>query len=146
MLLQQASVFYRTMDHLFIEYRTGKQTSNFCVYFDAEYLKLTINEKTEIDLQLLKQLYRVMKMKNSGQIRPTIILLQREMILEKEAREYINKISRRFIFPPIAVISETFNETLMANFYKNFYKLSTPYKVFKKEGEAFDWLKKVNQQ
>lgn len=133
------------MDYFFLEESETAQ-SNFCVYFDSHYLKLTINEKSQIDLKVLKQLYRAMKMKNSGQIKPTIILLQRDMVVEREAREYINKLSKRFVFPPIAIISDTFNETLMANFYKNFYKPNTPYKIFKKEKEAFDWLKEINLQ
>lgn len=119
-------------------------TDNFCVYSDEHCLKLVINERTEIGLDLLKQMCRMVKM--NGDPKPLVIMLQPEMNLGKEAREYIHKLNKRYKMPPVAVISTTFNETLIANFYKKFYKPVSPYRIFKKEHDAFDWLKQIHVQ
>jgi hypothetical protein len=119
-------------------------TNEFCVESDNEYLRVIINEKTDVSLDVLKEIYRYLR--RTGEIKPIMILLQPEMNLGKEAREFIHKINRRFPFPPVAVIAHTFNESLMANFYKKFYRPQTPYKIFKKENEAFNWLKGISEQ
>jgi hypothetical protein len=110
----------------------------------GEYLRVIINEKTDVSLNVLKEIYRYLR--RTGEIKPIMILLQPEMYLGKDAREYIHKINRRFPFPTVAVIAHTFNESLMANFYKKFYRPQTPYKIFKKENEAFNWLKGILEQ
>jgi hypothetical protein len=131
------------MDLVFCEEGVRRRPENFRVYSDNEFLKLTIMENAEINLGVLKQLYRLMK--NNGQMKPTVILLEPKMKIGHEAREYIHKLNKRFPAPPIAVITETFNERLMANFYKNFYKMETPYRIFKQESEAREWLQKVEK-
>jgi hypothetical protein len=131
------------MDVVFPE-KEGVCTGDFCVYTDEQYLKLIINEKTEINLEVLKQMFRLIK--RSDGLKPVVILLQPEMNLGREARDYIHKLNKRYRMPPVAVISTTFNETLIANFYKKFYKPVNPYRIFKRENEAFDWLKQISAQ
>lgn len=132
------------MDLIFIEERKPNCTNQFSVDTDNEYLKLIINRNADISLDVLKEIYRLVK--RSGEIKPIVIQLQPEMSIGKEARDYINKMNKRFPFPPVAVVAQTFNESLMANFFKNFYKPQTPYKIFKKENEAFDWLNGISEQ
>jgi len=132
------------MDLNLLEENKINCTDQFCVYSDTEYLKLIINENADISLDVLKEIYRFLN--KNGEIKPIIIQLKPEMTLGKEAREYIHKMNKRFPFPPVAVIAQTFNESLMANFYKKFYRPQTPYKIFKKENEAFDWLKGISEQ
>jgi hypothetical protein len=79
-------------------------------------------------------------------VKPIIIHLHREMSIDKEARDYIYKMNKRLNVPPIAIVAGTFNESLVANFYQKFYKPQTPYKIFKKENEACDWLNKIWEQ
>jgi hypothetical protein len=124
--------------------KEGTCTGDFCVYTDDQYLKLIINEKTEISLDVLKQMFRMVRSRDNQ--KPVVILLQPEMDLGKEARDYIHKLNKRYKMPPVAVISTTFNETLIANFYKKFYRPVSPYRIFKKENEAFDWLKQISAQ
>ena len=119
-------------------------TDQFCFYSEDEYLKVVINTKADISLDVLKQLYR--QFKKTDKIKPVMILLQPEMNIGKEGREYIHKMNKRFPSHPIAVVAQTFNESLLANFYKNFYNPENPYKIFKMENEAFDWLKGIAKQ
>ena len=83
-------------------------------------------------------------MKSNGHSKPAIIRLHAEMSLQREAGEYIHKINKRFGVPPVAVIAETLSESLIANFYRRFYKPETPYKVFRTEDDAFEWLRKTS--
>lgn len=132
------------MELIFTERKKINVSQQFSVFCDNEYLKLVISENAEINLNVLKQMYRLVKV--SGAFRPIIILLQPEMNIGKEARDYIYKLNRRFPVPPVAVIAETLNESLHANFYQKFYKPQTPYRIFKNETEAFDWLKGISAQ
>jgi hypothetical protein len=118
--------------------------NDFCVYHDDNYLKLIINENTEVNLELLKQMCRFVK--TEGQLKPLLIMLKPEMSLGKEARDYIHKLNRRYKMSPVAVITTTFNEALIANFYKKFHQPVSPYRIFRKENDAFSWLKEINVQ
>jgi hypothetical protein len=132
------------MDLVLEEEKRTNCANQFSVYGDDEYLKVVINRNADINLDVLKEIYRLVK--KTGEIKPIIILLQPEMNIGKEARDYIHKMNTRFPFPPVAVIAQTFNESLLANFYKKFYKPQTPYKIFKRENEAFNWLKGFSEQ
>lgn len=44
----------------------------------------------------------------------------------------------------VALTIECLPNRLLANFFKNFYKPSYPFKVFKSQKEAINWLYKLN--
>ena len=126
------------MDLIFIE-KAQQNDDAFAFYSDDEHIKLIIRENAEVSLPALKQLYRLMK--SSGSSKPAIIRLHADISMQREASEYIHKLNKRFVVPPVAVIAETLNESMIANFYKNYYKPGTPYKIFRKEAEAVEWIK-----
>jgi hypothetical protein len=131
------------MDLVFIE-EQARCTDDFCVYESDKFFKVIINKNAEIDLDILKEIFR--KLKISGEAKPMLILLQPQINVGREARNYIYKINRRYEMPAIAVITDTFNESLIANFYKKFYRPPGPYRVFRREKEAQDWLKEICPQ
>jgi hypothetical protein len=132
------------MDNIFIRKEKERSINQFSVFSDNECTKLVVNENAEISREVLKEMYRLVK--ESGGTKPIIILLQPEINIGKEARDYMYKLNNRFSAPPVAVIAQTLNESLHANFYQKFYKPRTPYRIFKKENEAFDWLKGISAQ
>lgn len=111
---------------------------DFKIYSDDACTNLVVNRCTEIDLAALKKIFR--EMKTSGEIKPTLIYLNPEITIEKEARDYMNKINRRYHSAPVAIVTKTLNETLIANFYKKFYKPENPLSIFRNKAEALKWI------
>ena len=118
----------------------GGGLQHFRVCSTSDCIKLIVQQHADIDLIALKRLFREIRA-NDG-LKPTLICLNSEITIEKEARDYMHKVNKRYLTPPVAIITDTLNETLIANFYKKFYRPENPYRIFRNETEAFDWIQK----
>ncbi len=109
----------------------------FIIETEENLLKLTICENAEVNVESLKKLYRILTKED----KITVIKLERYIYMEKEARDFMNRIENRRTNSNITIIADSFSENLLANFYNKFYKPTYPIKVFRKEKDALHWLK-----
>ncbi len=63
----------------------------------------------------------------------------------KEAKEYSILIEPEQPFLAVAILVENLAYQLMADFYFKFYKPKVPYKVFKSEVKAMEWLIEIKK-
>jgi hypothetical protein len=71
---------------------------------------------------------------------PILISFESYVTITKEAKEYSILIEPEQPFLAVAIIVENLAYQLMADFYFKFYKPQIPYKVFKSESKAVEWL------
>lgn len=109
----------------------------FIIENEENVLKLTVCENVDVDIDSLKKLYRIL----SKEKKNTVIKLERYIYIDKEARDFMNRIEKRKNHSNITIIADSFSENLLANFYNKFYKPAFPIKIFRKEKDALQWLK-----
>ena len=100
-------------------------------------LKLTICENSEVNIDSLKKIYRMLAKEGKS----TVIELEPYIYMEKDARDFMNRFETRNQSSSIIIIADSFSGILLANFYKNFYKPEFPIKIFREEKEALSWLR-----
>ncbi|MCW3085287.1 MAG: hypothetical protein JWP12_2653 [Bacteroidetes bacterium] len=75
-----------------------------------------------------------------GNKMPFLLSFESYVTITKEAKEYSIEIELQQPFLVTAIIVDNLAYQLMADFYFKFYKPKVPYKVFKSETRALEWL------
>ena len=109
----------------------------FIIKKEDDVFKLTICKNSDVNIESVKKIYRTLS--KEGEV--TVIKLEPYIYMEKNARDFMNRIENRKHNSSITIIADSFSEYLLANFYNNFYKPEFPIKIFRKDKEAMHWLK-----
>src|SRR4051812_8190775 len=104
----------------------------FKIQVDDRFLKLTICENTQLNIIALKRLFRIV----GDTKKNTIVILEPLIDVSPEALHFINKFEKLRAPMNITIVSNTFTETLITNFYNKFYKPHIPLKIYRNVEEA----------
>ena len=110
---------------------------------DDNCLNVIVRENTAVTISVLKQINRIII--EYGEFKAIVIKLEPFLFVDKDTREYMSKLHKRFLNCPIAVISNSFDEDLLARFYRNFHKPISPYNIFKCKADAIKWMDSMLQ-
>lgn len=99
------------------------------------------NTDTVLDIPLQLRLLEKYKEITEGKLTPFMFTASEEVNITPEARDNAIKIEEESPCYGAAVVVTNIAYLLIANFYLKFNKPKRPYKVFKSEEAAIEWLK-----
>lgn len=117
---------------------TGKSD----IWIDEEgILRLYPVEGEEIDLEEAKRCFQIYRQLGCCENkRPQLIITKGSSALTAEARNYAAKHGQD-CFTASAVVSNSLAIRFLVNFFNSFYKSPIPFRMFKTEEEALEWLR-----
>lgn len=99
------------------------------------------NKDTVLDIPLQLKLLEKYNEITDGKLMPFLFTASEEVNITPEARDNAVKIEEESPCYGAAVVVTNIAYLLIANFYLKFNKPKRPYKVFKNEADAVEWLK-----
>ena len=118
------------------------QLSNASVSLTEEgYYFINVNENTEVDLDLLKQIIASMSQLQNKKKLPVLIIMQSFSMPTEEARTYLAKENSSPNAAAEAYVIHSMAQKIIGNFYLKVNKPARPTKLFTGKTEALEWLK-----
>jgi hypothetical protein len=96
-----------------------------------------------INIELQNKLLHLYNDITGGKLMPFIFLAAENVSVTKEAKENAIFIEDQSMAGASAVVANTLAYKLIANFYLTFNKPKRPYRVFRNEQDAVNWLKTI---
>jgi hypothetical protein len=107
---------------------------------DDQIIKVTFLENSTITMRDMIEMAGIFFDLTDNMPMPFLYDAEPGVIITKEAREFGGRASNFLPISSVAVVVQSVAYKLIADFYYKFHKPSKPYKVFKTQDEAIDWL------
>lgn len=96
---------------------------------------------SEIDVEQKKEHHAAFAELTGGVKHPFLIKAEPYVSFTREARNYGSQMEPHQPFLAFAIVANSAIYAVMANFYFQFHRPAMPYRIFREETEAYQWLK-----
>ena len=123
------------------------ETKSAKIWFDNEgILHLKIKEGAEIDLQEIKECFKVYEKLGCKENKVLQIMEGGSFFtFDKDSQKYAAQYGKHF-FIASALIHDSLAIRFLFNFFNNFFKHPVPFKMFSTKGEALQWLRTFKRE